>query len=270
MAELGIPTVEITLAPTTPDLRILVASDWHLGSKWCDTALVGKVLAHADKMGAYFILAGDMLEMAIKRSVGSPWEQTHSPQEQIEELERLFGHRRHRILGCLTGNHEARTSREADVDVLAMWANSGQKVPYLNKAGVLAISAHQQSWVVYAQHGVRGTGRKPGASLNAIHDMAENVVADIYLHGHHHRASATKSTIMRYKPGPGFYWQSRWFINTGTMHRYGGYSSDGAYPPTDTGCYLLYCGTPGRNGKSGKHVRAEMLDRGFFGMGLNG
>jgi len=262
---LGIPTAEVSLAPAG-DLKILVASDWHIGSPWCDTRLMERILKEADKQGAYIILAGDMLEMAIKRSVGNPHEQTLSPQDQLLELDAVFGPRRHRILACLTGNHEARTSREADVDVVGLWASGftgATPIPYLDKAGALAIQAHGASWVVYAQHGVRGTGRKPGASLNAIHDMTENVVADIYIHGHHHRASFTSSTVLRYKPGPGFYWQKRWFVNSGTMHRYGGYASDGAYPPTDTGCYMLTL----KYTKQGRHVRAEMLDRGYFSMG---
>ena len=262
---LGIPTAEISLAPAG-DLKILVASDWHIGSPWCDEKLMHRILKEADRQGAYIILVGDMLEMSIRRSVGNPHEQTLSPQDQILELDRIFGERRHRILGVMTGNHEARPSREADVDVVALWANGfsgGTRIPYLDKAGALAIQAGGASWVIYAQHGVRGTGRKPGASLNAIHDMTENCIADVYLHGHHHRASFTSSTVLRYKAGPGFYWQKRWFVNMGTMHRYGGYASDGAFPPTDTGCYLLTL----KAGKQGRHVRAEMLDRGYFSMG---
>jgi hypothetical protein len=262
MSDLGIPTVECKLHPETADLRILIASDWHLGSEWCDMALVQRILAYADKQKAYLILCGDMLEMAIKRSVGSVHEQKLSPQEQLEQLEELFGPRAHRILACLTGNHEARTAREADIDVVSFWCASN-KIPYLNKAGALAIHAHGQVWVVYAQHGVRGTGRKPGASLNAIHDMQENVVADIYLHGHHHRASVTKTTVLKYQPNVGFYWQRRWFINAGTMHRYGGYASDGAYPPTETGCYLVRLS---KARSSGKYLIADLLDRQYFGM----
>jgi predicted phosphodiesterase len=262
---LGIPTVECKLSPESPDLRILVASDWHLGSNWCDNPLVDKVLAEADRKKSYIILAGDMLEMAIKRSVGGIHEQNLTPQQQLEEMDRLFGHRSARILGVLTGNHEGRIARESDVDIVAMWC-SANKVPYLNKAGAISVQAHGQTWVIYAQHGVRGTGRKPGASLNAIHDMAENVVADIYLHGHHHRASVTRSVILRHKENIGFYWQRRWFINTGTMHRYGGYASDGAYPPTDVGCYLLYLS---KAKKSGKYLKADYLDRQYFGMNTN-
>lgn len=261
--ELGIPVAYCNLNPLTSDLRILIASDWHIGSKHCDTKLMNRILQHADEQNAYIILNGDMLEMAIKRSVGSTWEQDLSPNEQLERLTELFEPRKHRILAVLTGNHEARVSRESDVDLIQVWCQN-LKIPYLNKAGAISASAHGFNWVIYAQHGVRGTGRKPGASVNAIHDMAENVVADIYVHGHHHRASFTKTKVLRHMPQPGFYWQPRWFINAGTMHKYGGYSADGAYPPTDTGCYILSLSNPNRKGK---HVQCELLDRGFFGMG---
>lgn len=261
--DLGIPTCYANLKPLTPDLRILVASDWHIGSTHCDMALINRVLEYADEQQAYILLAGDMIEMAIKKSVGSVWEQNLSPTDQIAALTEMFGHRSHRIIAVLTGNHEGRISRESDVDIVRLWADS-IKVPYLNKAGVIAITAHGNNWVIYAQHGVRGTGRRPGSSLNAIHEMAENVVADIYIHGHHHRSSLTKTKVLRHMAQPGFYWQSRWFINSGTMHKYGGYGSDHAYPPTDTGCYMVYLSNPN---KRGKHLKAELLDRGFFGMG---
>lgn len=259
---LGIPTAVLKLAPKTHDLRILVASDWHIGSIWCDTDLLNRTLKYADEQDAYILLNGDILEMAIRKSVGSPYECNMTPQQQLEEMLRLFEGRRHRILGVLTGNHEARTQREGDVDIVSIFASQEPVIPYLSKAGVLAIHAHDQVWTIYAQHGVRGCGRKPGAALNAVHDMTENVVADIYVHGHHHRASVTKTHVARYKPGPGFYWQPRWFVNAGTLHRYGGYASDAAYPPTDCGSYLLKLS----GGKRGKKLHYDLLDRAFFDM----
>lgn len=261
--ELGIPVVYLEIDPPTPELRILCASDWHLGSRFCDVDLIAKILDYADRQNAYIILGGDMLEMAIKRSKGSMSEQLSDPNEQFESLTELFGKRSDRVLACVTGNHEGRIAREADLDAVKMWADL-HGIPYLNKAGVINVSAQGSNWVIYLQHGTRGTGRRPGSSVNSINEMQENVVADLYLHGHHHRASFMKTKVLRYASGPGMYWSSRWFCNTGTMMQYGGYASDGTYPPTDTGCYILHLSNPNRRGK---HIRAELLDRGFFGMG---
>jgi predicted phosphodiesterase len=139
-------------------------------------------------------------------------------------------------------------------------------VPYLDRAGAISLNTSKgATYVIYAQHGVRGGGRKPGGSMNAIHDMMENVDADIYIHGHHHRLSFTKQMQLQYRTGNvGWFWRPKWFVNAGTMHKYGGYASDAAFAPTDTGCYMLYLKDGSQ--KKGKGVVAETLDREFFGM----
>lgn len=184
----------------------------------------------------------------------------------MEEVRRLWGgERRGKVIAAISGNHEGRTHREADFDIVRYWANEEPRIPYLDRAGAVSLRAGGQTWIIYGMHGVRGGGRKPGGSVNAVSDMAEVVDADLYIHGHHHRASFHKSLQMQHRTGNlGFYWRSRWFVNGGTLHQYGGYGSDAAFPATDVGAYLVWL--KGRGPNKGKDIRVEFLDRAYFSL----
>jgi UDP-2,3-diacylglucosamine pyrophosphatase LpxH len=266
MHRLGLPVTSVKVSYDRGEsIPILVASDWHIGSKHCDMSLIKRIMTYAEEVDAYIILNGDILEMAIRNSVGSPYECDMTPNEQIEEMCSIFD-KRHKILAVLEGNHEARTKKHADVDIVSLFASMQPMIPYLDRAGAIALNTSKgATYIIYAQHGVRGGGRKPGGAMNAIHDMMENVDADIYIHGHHHRLSLTKQMQLQFKPGNiGWCWKPKWFVNAGTMHKYGGYASDAAFAPTDTGCYMLWLKDGSK--KNGKGVVAETLDREFFGM----
>lgn len=263
----GIPTARLKLEyPQEGDVPLIVLTDLHIGSKHHDRALLDRILKYADEHDAYFWLNGDILENAIKHSVGDINECDMTPNEQLEEMREIFGPRRHRVLAVLSGNHEGRTKRESDFDPIEYWANEEPRIPYLNRAGAVALTVKGQKWVVYGMHGVRGCGRKPGSAKNAVYDMHEVVDADLYVHGHHHKEDFFKDKQLQHKDPIGFFWRYRWYCNGGTLHKYGGYGADAGYPANDVGAYCLWLNDATKGAKTGKHIRAEFLDRGFFGM----
>ena len=81
-------------------VTIYPIGDIHYGSPQCNEALVKKVIAEIkDNPEARWIGMGDLIENAIVGSLGDVYNQTVSPQEQVEAVAALLSLSRTR--GCL-------------------------------------------------------------------------------------------------------------------------------------------------------------------------
>lgn len=103
----------------TRDTVIIPVGDVHLGAKeHCRKAwdeFCGRVL---DRPNVYLIVGGDMMNNALKTSVSNVYEETMSPSEQKKQLVTQLEPLKGRILCGVQGNHERRTSKDADQDPL--------------------------------------------------------------------------------------------------------------------------------------------------------
>lgn len=100
------------------DIKIYPIADVHLGAKehldreW--KAFCTDILKDEN---AYIILAGDLVNNALKNSVSNVYEETMRPREQKRIMVEMLTPLRDRILAATSGNHERRSAKEADDDV---------------------------------------------------------------------------------------------------------------------------------------------------------
>lgn len=101
-------------------IKVWAVADVHIGAKECD--LYGfqkfideKVLGDPD---GYVVLCGDLLNNGIKDSLTSVYEETMPPSAQVDKCVEILAPIADRILGCVGGNHEYRTRKNVDVDIM--------------------------------------------------------------------------------------------------------------------------------------------------------
>lgn len=101
------------------DTVIIPVGDVHLGAKehcrkawdeFCETVL--------NRKNTYLIIGGDLMNNALKNSLSNVYEDVLSPSEQKAQLVAQLTPLKDRILCGVQGNHERRTSRDADQDPL--------------------------------------------------------------------------------------------------------------------------------------------------------
>ena len=156
-------------------------------------------IAKADE-NTYFILLGDILDNAIKDSIGDIYNQEMSPHEAFEQAIGLFEQAKGRVLGVIEGNHEARTRKQVGVDVLGLLCEE-RHIPYSNDILVLdiAVGTHaprgikrRVQYTFVCGHGYSAS-RSIGGKITAngrIIDVVTN--GDIYVTAHTHQPSILK------------------------------------------------------------------------------
>lgn len=94
-------------------INLYPLGDLHIGSplhnpdafqKWYEDV-------QSDPNG-FVVLVGDLMDIGIKSSKSSVYNQTTTVKEQKKELVNLLEPISHKILGCVTGNHEERITKE--------------------------------------------------------------------------------------------------------------------------------------------------------------
>jgi len=123
-------------------MNIYPLGDLHIGSHEFDHEKWDKWKAMVlNDPNGYVVLIGDLVENNLRNSVGSPFQQLMSPREQKEELARELRPLKDRILSGLQGNHEYRTTRNADscplYDVMFLL---GIEDKYRENAGFLKVA----------------------------------------------------------------------------------------------------------------------------------
>lgn len=98
-------------------ITIIPLADSHYGSKeFNETRWHNTIKRIQDDPHCYCVLVGDLIDNGLKNSLTNVYEATCSPGEQkewlAEELKPIAG----KILGAVGGNHERRSSKEADTD----------------------------------------------------------------------------------------------------------------------------------------------------------
>jgi len=229
---------------TEPQLEILPLADLHIGDIHSDGKKIQEWLAYIEKTdNCYTILNGDLMDTAIKTSVGDTYGATLRPMEQLQQCVKLFGPlaEKKKILLVCGGNHEARIYRNDGLDVTQMMCSQLQIGDlYSPESALLFIQFGRQNsdkhnwpvlYSIYCVHG-SGGGRKEGGKINRLVDLSNIVDADIYIHSHTHlpmiarnayyRTDTRKCTAQKV---------DRLFVNTSSSLEYGGYGEVQSFRP---------------------------------------
>lgn len=103
--------------PENQDITIYPISDVHLGAsehmeqEWA--AFRDRLLGEPN---SYIILGGDLINNCTRSSVSNIFEETMRPREQKKMMVEMLSPLRDKILCAVTGNHERRSTKDADDD----------------------------------------------------------------------------------------------------------------------------------------------------------
>ena len=105
--------------PKRENITIYPIADVHWGAQECMEqefmAFINKV---AKEPNSYLILGGDMLDNTLKSSVGNSYENRYRPADAKKQMAKILAPVADKILCSVCGNHERRSSKDADDDPL--------------------------------------------------------------------------------------------------------------------------------------------------------
>ncbi len=225
------------------EIRILPLADLHLGDINCDfTRVQAWIREIRESENTFAVLNGDLMDSAIKSSIGDVYGANLQPMEQLKQCVAIFEPIRDKILAVLPGNHEARIYRSDGLDLTEiMCSQLGIAERYAPASAMLFVRfgrdrlpGHHGRKVLYTIYCVHGTGggKKEGAKLQRVVDLAAIADADIYLHSHTHMPIVSKMSYFRTDLNNSSVQKvDKLFVNTGSALEWGGYAEVQSYKP---------------------------------------
>ena len=222
---------------TTPlgafdSLEVYPVADLHIGDAKTDEELFKWFIKSVEAQpNRYIILAGDLVNNAIKSSVSNVYREKYSPNEQKYMIVEWLRPISDRILCIVPGNHEERNSKDVDNDItkdiaymLGIQDRYRENGAYINIQFGRDIHGRHLSYTGYIVHGIGG-GKTAGAPANILEKLPLTCIADFYIIGHIHRKLAFKNTYFR----PNALYErleqhERAFVIASPWQDYGGYA----------------------------------------------
>ena len=226
-------------------LEIYPLSDVHIGDPLLDEKRLYKFRDEIlEQPNRYIICNGDLINNATANSVSDHVEEVYRIDEQIAIVAQFLDPVKDRILVMHEGNHEKRSYRYAEIWPTWEMARQLRITPvYSRFPYILYLKFGKQRgkrtdrkavYTLFGKHGTAG-GRRPGAKLNNLQDMAGVVDADIYLQSHTHTPIAHRDSYIRLNTRNNKKIViEKLYINSGSFVNYGGYGSEHGYRPTST------------------------------------
>ncbi len=79
--------VDVRLTPNKDDrAQVMPIGDVHFGAKTCNEEMFLNAIAECIRRKIYVVGMGDMLETSIVGSVGGPFGQLYTPEQQMEKM----------------------------------------------------------------------------------------------------------------------------------------------------------------------------------------
>lgn len=184
---------KITL-DVTDDVYIHPIGDLHVGHKNCDMDFIKSTLESIPKEPNHrIILMGDLMDTGIKNSIGaSVYENTLTPQEQLDVLIELLAPFSKQIDGYVMGNHEYRIFKDTGIDVCKIVCDA-IGIEYSLYSGLITYSLKHRAYNINYFHGRAGGGVEN--ALKKCKEMSNKVIADVFLMGHCHQCAFTNRRI---------------------------------------------------------------------------
>lgn len=225
------------------NIEIHPLADLHIGDAMCNYKDILAELEYIKKTpNCYCILDGDLMDTAIKSSIGDTYGANLQPMEQLRHCVELFEPIKDKILAVTGGNHENRVYKQDGIDLTALMCSQlGIAERYTSTTAMVFIrfghdSGHNRKvcYTLYMTHGTGG-GRKEGGKIQRLADLASIVDADIYCMAHVHQSAAFRNTFYRADPQNNSVTKSEHlFVNTAAWLEYGGYGDKMGYKPAST------------------------------------
>ena len=98
-------------------IRVWAVADVHIGAREADVDGFGRFLKRVEgDPDSYLALCGDLISNGIKDSLTNVYDEVIPPQAQCDLAVELLQPVAHKILGCVSGNHERRSKKHVDIN----------------------------------------------------------------------------------------------------------------------------------------------------------
>lgn len=234
--------IRADLSADYKQIELLVLADYHYADPRSDHQAIRRdidcVNSHEN---AYCVLAGDLLDCALKSSLGDAYTNL-SPMEELSVMTELLSPIANKVLAIVGGNHEARHYRTNGIDMTRLIARQlGIEDKYSPDTALVFLRvgrdpnpAHRHRpiiYTIYLTHG-SGGGRKEGGKIQRLADYSTIVDADLYLCGHTHLPASFKTSFVRPNGGSSsIAYCTKLFVNCGAKLNFGGYADIGGFKP---------------------------------------
>ena len=244
--------IKVDLSTEHKSIELLVLADYHYSDPNSDHDAIRKDIDYVNSHdNAYCVLAGDLLDCALKSSLGDAY-MNLSPMEELTAMMDLIQPIAHKVLAIVGGNHEARHYRTNGVDMTRLLAKQlGIEDRYSPDTALIFLRFGKGSagrsharpilYTIYLTHG-SGGGRKEGGKIQRLADYGQIVDADCYICGHTHLPASFKTGFARPNAANNsITYCTKLFVNAAAKLNYGGYGDIGGFKPscTDTPIVLL-------------------------------
>lgn len=225
------------------EARILPLADLHLGDIHSDFKRIQGYIEYIQSNSNVFcVLNGDLMDAAIKSSIGDTYGASLQPMQQLEQCVRIFEPIKDKILAVLPGNHEARIYRSDGLDLTQIMCNqlgigdrySPASALLFVRLGENKVGGHHRRKVLYTLYCVHGSGggRMEGGKINRLMQLASICDADIYVHSHTHLPAVVKTGYFRVcSCNNSVEKVDKLFVNTAAALNWGGYGELQSYKP---------------------------------------
>lgn len=186
------------------EIKILPLSDIHIGDPLCDKNLVKNTINYIKENDDVFtILNGDLINCALKNSKSDIYGEELTPMQQMNKIVELLKPIKDKILAITSGNHENRIYNETSIEINKLIAKELGLEDRYDAIGIYLYLYFGEKvngrkapmvYTIYIKHGTAG-GKKVGGKANALVDMTETVIADLYILGHSHTPISTKKCV---------------------------------------------------------------------------
>jgi len=229
--------IRIKENPRKGEILLIGLGDVHYGSRDCDIEKFEKMVKWIKgKENARVIIMGDMLDIALKDSVGGgTFDNTCTPEEQMDYMLTTLEPIKNKIWCMLSGNHGERIRERTSIDTDKIMARA-LGIPYAEH-GTTFIKAKigNINYVIYAAHG-NTCSLSPAGKLNACLKMGNYIDADIYMMGHVHELMSHSTEYFKINIKDKMVEKDkRYYIITGHFLKYGGYAEQKGYAPGKAG-----------------------------------
>lgn len=194
--------------PGGHNITIIPVFDVHWGDPACmEQQFMDFIKKVAETPNVYLVIGGDILNTALKSSVSNVYRERYMPSEAKRLMAKVLEPARDRILCFVQGNHEARSSREADdcplydvaskLDCEHLYRENAAFVKIQlgireYESGAVTTSKKRPTYMVLVTHG-SGGGILTGGAVNKFENFAMTVDGlDVLIAGHVHKPFNTE------------------------------------------------------------------------------
>ena len=157
----------------------------------------------------HLIMCGDLINNNTRSSVGSPWDDVIRPRDQKAHMVEMLTPIKDRILCAVSGNHENRSKKDADDDVMYdIMTKLDLEDVYRPNAAFMKIKLGKRyeksnrasaTYTFAVTHG--SGGGQTGAAVNRNERWGANIDGlDCVVSGHTHKGAVSKPMKMVFDP----------------------------------------------------------------------